>query len=68
MRTQKLFISDETFYEICRPNFDLRGHLTLEEDKIKIVWIPGKKKDTTRRNKPAHFFCNYNLSVGHKTL
>ena len=44
MRTQKLFISDETFYEICRPNFDLRGHLTLEEDKIKIVWIPGKKK------------------------
>jgi len=54
---QKWFIkiSDETFYEICRPNFDLRGHLTLEEDKIKIVWIPGKNHTKERIQKPSSF-------------
>ena len=52
------FISDETFYEICRPNFDLRDHLTLEEDKLKIIWCPadierwlqtGKRSSSTQR-------------------
>ena len=33
--------SDEKFYQICKPNIDLGGeHLTLEEDKLKIVWKP----------------------------
>lgn len=32
--------SDETFYEICRPNMDISKHIQLEEDKVKIMWKP----------------------------
>eukprot|EP00094_Tigriopus_californicus_P000663 TCALIF_00641-PA protein Name:"Similar to COL7A1 Collagen alpha-1(VII) chain (Homo sapiens)" AED:0.27 eAED:0.30 QI:0/0/0/0.33/1/1/3/0/786 len=32
--------SDETFYEICRPNMDPSKHIQLEEDKVKIMWKP----------------------------
>ena len=32
--------SDEKFYEICKPNLELKEHITLEEDKLKIVWGP----------------------------
>lgn len=50
--------SDEKFYEICKPNMDLREHLILEEDKLKIVWGPadierwlqtGKKSSSSER-------------------
>ncbi len=33
--------SDETFYEICKPNIDeVPDHLQLEEDKLKVTWRP----------------------------
>ena len=32
--------SDETFYEICKPNIDEFDKLELEEDKLKIKWGP----------------------------
>ena len=32
--------SDEKFYEICKPNFEHKDHIQLEEDKMKIVWGP----------------------------
>ena len=32
--------SDENFYEICKPNFEQKDHIQLEEDKMKIVWGP----------------------------
>ena len=56
--TDPLPLTDETFYEICRPNIDFARHLTLEEDKVKIVWLPadierwlqtGKRSSSTQR-------------------
>ena len=32
--------SDETFYEICRPNLDATDKLFLEEDKVKVKFGP----------------------------
>lgn len=32
--------SDDTFYEICRPNMASPQDLQLEEDKLKITWEP----------------------------
>ena len=28
--------SDDKFYEICKPRFDIKDNLTLEEDKLKV--------------------------------
>ena len=36
--------SDETFYEICKPNIDEFDKLELEEDKLKIKWGPSGTK------------------------
>ncbi len=32
--------SDDTFYQICRPKFDPKDSLKLEEDKMKVSWKP----------------------------
>ena len=57
-KSDPLSLTDETFYEICRPNIDFARHLTLEEDKVKIVWLPadierwlqtGKRSSSTQR-------------------
>ena len=29
--------SDEKFYEICKPKFDIKDDLELEEDRLKVV-------------------------------
>ena len=31
--------SDDTFYEICKPNLN-KDNLKVEEDKMKISWMP----------------------------
>ncbi|XP_071746019.1 uncharacterized protein [Lepeophtheirus salmonis] len=42
--------SDENFYETCRPKIDTTTDLTLEEDKLKIVWRPADIEKLFRRN------------------
>ena len=51
--------SDEKFYEICKPNFENKDHMLLEEDKMKIVWGPadierwlqfGKRSSSAQRS------------------
>ncbi len=32
--------SDETFYEICKPNIDMTDKLEVEEDKLKVIFGP----------------------------
>ena len=32
--------SDDTFYEICKPNVDIVDKVVLEEDKLKVKWGP----------------------------
>ncbi|QQP57419.1 Uncharacterized protein FKW44_002400 [Caligus rogercresseyi] len=42
--------SDDNFYETCRPKIDILTDLTLEEDKLKIVWRPADIEKLFRRN------------------
>ncbi|XP_040573085.2 uncharacterized protein [Lepeophtheirus salmonis] len=42
--------SDDNFYETCRPKIDTTTDLTLEEDKLKIVWRPADIEKLFRRN------------------
>ncbi|CAB4068022.1 unnamed protein product [Lepeophtheirus salmonis] len=42
--------SDDNFYETCRPKIDTLTDLTLEEDKLKIVWRPADIEKLFRRN------------------
>lgn len=51
--------SDEKFYEICKPNLELKDNILLEEDKLKIVWSPadierwlqfGKRSSSAQRS------------------
>ena len=32
--------SDDTFYELCKPNIDMTQKLVLEEDKLKVKFGP----------------------------
>ena len=48
--------SDQTFYEICKPEFDLSNGLNLEEDKLQVFfgpcaierWLQGGKKNSSK--------------------
>nr|XP_040573152.1 uncharacterized protein LOC121122226 [Lepeophtheirus salmonis] len=42
--------SDDNFYETCRPKIDTLTDLTLEEDKLKIVWRPADIEKLFKRN------------------
>lgn len=62
--------SDDTFYEICKPNVDIVDKVVLEEDKLKVKWGPStierwlQSGIQSQSNKTKHIFIDsYEVTI-----